>query len=88
MHTHGIHMHVDIHVYSHYSGNYLDASMRKALNVLTKDPMAHTLWSHGVELNTLQKEAIKRALVHRFQLIQGPPGQCAGQVALTYKNHH
>ena len=73
-----MHMHVHIiymYIHSQYSCNYLDPSMVEALDVLTKDPMAHTLWSHGVELNTVQKEAIKRALMHRFQLIQGHPGQ-------------
>ena len=55
--------------------------MRKALDVLSKDWMAHTLWSHGVELNTVQKEAIEKALMHRFQLIQGPPGQCSKKIS-------
>ena len=80
-HTHA-HVHIIHIIHSHYSNVYLDPSMMKALDVLSKDSMAHTLWSHAVELNTEQKEAIKKALMHRFQLIQGPPGQCSRKLAL------
>ena len=39
--------------------------------------MANTLWSTpSTELNEVQRKAIRKALKYRFQLIQGPPGQC------------
>ena len=55
----------------------LDPSYESALKVLTSDKMANTLWSTpSTELNEVQRKAIRKALKYRFQLIQGPPGQC------------
>ena len=56
--------------------------MDKALQVLEKDKLAHKLWTHDIQLNSGQIEAIEQAVTNRFQLIQGPPGTCDFSVSV------
>ena len=54
---------------------YVGPLAKKALQVFREDRMAYTLWGCDIQLNDVQKEAIKKAITNCFYLIQGPPGE-------------
>ena len=51
-------------------------SVRKIESLLREHPNILNLWTKHSKLNEMQLEAVVCALKNKFQLIQGPPGEC------------